>query len=291
MSIKMKFHKGIISSRRPHFEPETIDFFEHADIAIPYDDTIYNSSTDQEITGKGYWNSINLFARACKKSHGLTIGLNNLSNAIDAVWLMIGSNSTKCKYNFINPDDTDAAHRGSFFGGWTFGPTGATPNATNAYMNTHWDSLSKAAGNRLAFGLYRRTLATGGLSGTWDLNNPTRIYDMISSAAGQFQIGIQGGLLSAGPYTRSHSVKVDALGVKTFSHGAVQYTFGGTTYTPIAMPFYIGARNNNNVSINNYMDGEIGSYWISGAVEFTDQQMLDMNSAFDNLMLALGRAV
>lgn len=40
------------------------------------------------------------------------------------------------KYNLKDPQDTDAAFRLKIFGTWTFSPTGATPNGTNAYMDT-----------------------------------------------------------------------------------------------------------------------------------------------------------
>ena len=40
------------------------------------------------------------------------------------------------KYNLKDPQDTDAAFRLKIFGTWTFTPTGAKPNGTNAYMDT-----------------------------------------------------------------------------------------------------------------------------------------------------------
>jgi hypothetical protein len=39
------------------------------------------------------------------------------------------------KYNLKDPQDTDAAFRLKIFGTWTFTPTGAKPNGTNAYMD------------------------------------------------------------------------------------------------------------------------------------------------------------
>lgn len=43
------------------------------------------------------------------------------------------------KYNLKDPQDTDAAFRLKIFGTWTFSPTGATPNGTNAYMDTGYN--------------------------------------------------------------------------------------------------------------------------------------------------------
>jgi len=42
------------------------------------------------------------------------------------------------KYNWKDPQDTDAALRQSFTGGWTHGSTGSTPNGTTGYADTHF---------------------------------------------------------------------------------------------------------------------------------------------------------
>ena len=62
---------------------------------------------------------------------------NNLYNRIVAMYPMLGGNSAGCKFNAINPLDTNAAYRLTFNGGWTYSSSGATSNGINAYANTY----------------------------------------------------------------------------------------------------------------------------------------------------------
>jgi hypothetical protein len=55
---------------------------------------------------------------------------------MEAFYPMLGGNSDGCKFNGKNPVNTDAAYRLTFFGGWTFNPSGATSNGTTAYADT-----------------------------------------------------------------------------------------------------------------------------------------------------------
>ena len=61
---------------------------------------------------------------------------NGLYDKITAFYPMLGGNSDGCKFNAKNPLNTDAAYRLTFFGGWTFNPSGATSNGTTAYADT-----------------------------------------------------------------------------------------------------------------------------------------------------------
>lgn len=54
-----------------------------------------------------------------------------------AIYPFVGGSSVTCKYNLVNPQDTDAAGRLSFAGTWTFDANGATPNGSSGtYANT-----------------------------------------------------------------------------------------------------------------------------------------------------------
>lgn len=52
------------------------------------------------------------------------------------------------KYNLKDPQDTDAAFRLKIFGTWTFTPTGAKPNGTNAYMDTNFNPNVQLTSNQ-----------------------------------------------------------------------------------------------------------------------------------------------
>lgn len=70
------------------------------------------------------------------------------------------------KYNLKDPQDTDAAFRLKIFGSWTFTPTGAKPNGTNAYMDTTLNIKNVLPNtNNQHISFYSRTI--GGVAGTY----------------------------------------------------------------------------------------------------------------------------
>ncbi len=55
-----------------------------------------------------------------------------------ALYPFVGGNAQSCKFNLINPQDTNAAYRLTFAGTWTFDANGATPNgAAGTYAETY----------------------------------------------------------------------------------------------------------------------------------------------------------
>jgi hypothetical protein len=82
----------------------------------------------------------------------------NLLTEFYAAYPHVGGTSTSNMYNLVNPEDSDAAFRLSFNGGWTFASNGATPNGVNAYANTHLDpSLVLNETDLAAWGYYSKT--------------------------------------------------------------------------------------------------------------------------------------
>ncbi len=53
-----------------------------------------------------------------------------------AIYPFVGATATTHKWNLKDPQDTDAAFRLVFNGGWTHSADGADPNGTNAYADT-----------------------------------------------------------------------------------------------------------------------------------------------------------
>jgi len=64
------------------------------------------------------------------------------------------------KWNLKDPQDTNAAFRLVFNGGWTHSSTGATPNGTNGYADTFLNTDDVTTTGLWAFGAYVRTLPT-----------------------------------------------------------------------------------------------------------------------------------
>jgi hypothetical protein len=84
------------------------------------------------------------------------------SGDLIAYYPMVGGNSTKHSYNFMNT----ALYNLSFVGGWTHSATGALPNGTNAYANTGINASTVLTQNNSHLGFYSRTdtISTGRVS-------------------------------------------------------------------------------------------------------------------------------
>jgi len=98
--------------------------------AVAYDadaQAYFNANTT--ITSAADKNAINSFYLGLKSD--------GIYTKIKAMYLPIWGSATSCKWNLVNPLDTDAAFRLTFSTGWTFSSSGATPNGTSAYANTN----------------------------------------------------------------------------------------------------------------------------------------------------------
>jgi hypothetical protein len=87
------------------------------------------------ITNNQLWNGVD--------DYGIAIIGAGLFNPLFPIYLAIGGTAATHKINYTNPVDTDAAHRLTFFGGWTHDENGMTANGVNAYADTHFVPLAK----------------------------------------------------------------------------------------------------------------------------------------------------
>lgn len=81
--------------------------------------------------------------------NNLVIALKNQNMWVDmvAIYPMIGGTATTHKYNLKDPQDTDAAFRLSFAGGWTHNSSGAKPDGVSGtYANTFFVPQTHFAG-------------------------------------------------------------------------------------------------------------------------------------------------
>ena len=69
--------------------------------------------------------------------------------------------SSQFKYNLKDPRDLDAAFRLVFNGGWTHSSTGATPNGTNGYADTKFNTNTNQTVNNYCQSIYLRTSSMG----------------------------------------------------------------------------------------------------------------------------------
>lgn len=97
------------------------------------------------------------------------VAVNNLVNQLKSAGIwgnlnflypFVGGTSSSCKWNLINPQDTDAAYRMTFGGTMTFNDQGITGNATNAFGDTKIKPANIGGGqNNSFFAYYMKNIA------------------------------------------------------------------------------------------------------------------------------------
>ena len=101
----------------------------------------YGTLTTAWITATGETDTTILGALNTLESDLATYGL---TSKMKALYPFVGGTASKHKYNFMNAQDTDAAFRLVFNGGWTHSSTGALPNGTNGWADTKINSDATA---------------------------------------------------------------------------------------------------------------------------------------------------
>ena len=176
-----------------------------------------------------------------------------------AIWPMVGGTSTTTKYNLVDPQDTDAAFRMTWNGGWTFGASGAKGNASNTYGDTHFvmgtdlaDPQNVSMGHYtldtnaqvqayVNFGLSVRTTFTGAWAYFNDLGAGTNIgaFDPYGE---DYRVGIYTAVNSQG---LNWVDKESATSNKIYKNSTL--TASGSANTTSATlptyPLFLGARN------------------------------------------------
>jgi hypothetical protein len=99
----------------------------------------------------------------------------NLWDTFDAIYPMVGGNENAHKYNLKDPQDTNAAYRLNFVGGWTHNSSGSLPNGTNAYADTYYNLLSNltTSNGNLSYFSFTNTASSDRVEiGAIDLSGP-----------------------------------------------------------------------------------------------------------------------
>jgi hypothetical protein len=119
---------------------------------------IYLYST--QITGTTQVSAINTLINGLKA--------NNLWSKMKAVYPFVTDKSLQAdmaaqmKFNLVNPQDSDAAFRLAFSGGWTYSTNGAQPNGTNGYADTKLVPSTALTLNSTHLSFYSRTNQAAG---------------------------------------------------------------------------------------------------------------------------------
>ena len=124
-----------------------------------------------------------------------------------ALYPFVGGTASSHKFNLKDPQDTDAAFRLVFNGGWTHSSNGAQPNGTNGYADTKLIPLSVLTSVSGSFGIGLKTnieeskvdIGVNGTNAGW--------FRLYSRYAGNLTYWTYGdGYPSGIPYSNTNSI-------------------------------------------------------------------------------------
>ena len=128
-----------------------------------------------------------------------------------ALYPFVGGTATTHKYNLKDPQDTNAAFRLVFSGGWTHSANGAKPNGTNGYADTNFNPSSVLSLNNTHISIYSRTSLI--------VNNQRDLAVFISGSDPAISLGTNTGVFLSDQYSfntnRISASITDALGFYT----------------------------------------------------------------------------
>jgi hypothetical protein len=214
-----------------------------------------------QITGTTQVSAINTLINGLKA--------NNLWAKMKAVYPFVTDKTLQAdmaaqmKFNLVNPQDSDAAFRLAFSGGWTYSTNGAQPNGTNGFADTKFIPSTALTISSAHFSKYNRTndLVSNKVDGALSIDNLKIMQQNYS--AGNGIIGETASLMSYTPTdTRGlfTATRTSSSLSKVFRN-SVQISSSTSTIT--ALPdrtMYIGGRNDGPVSFYNSYQAAFASF-------------------------------
>lgn len=282
----------------PVWLPETTAYM--TAIGVPADGTVYYPSTIYERTGLQLWQAVEAFGQAVIPS--------GLFNPNHFILLHIGGTASTHKINYCNPSDPNAV---TWFGAWTFGPTGSKPNGINAVGVTNFTPSTSLTANSTHAGVYSRTnvqatmndlssiqAGAGGISGTTPVfhlyskvGDGRIVVDMnsVDVANGGRAQAVLAAEASLGTHFASRTANND---LRAYRRGVQKAINTNTHSTALpSLPCVLGA---------GYLDGTGGGYQTYSTREqafttiglgLTPAQVAAYDSAIEALQVALNRNV
>ena len=223
-----------------------------------------------------------------------------LTAKMKALYPMVGGTAAKHKYNFMDAQDTDAAYRLVFNGGWTHSSTGALPNGTNAYADTKLVPNGILSQNSAAIGTYLRggtpTSLNSGISiGCSDVGYNQALYLAYAYSAGAgFDFSRNNNNVGTSSATDNLSrgflqnYRSNSTNMKILKNNLTPLTNTNATSGVANVNMYIGASNNNNVT-EWYSDIEISFAFISDG--YNDTEAANFYTAVQAFQTTLSRQV
>jgi hypothetical protein len=209
-----------------------------------------------------------------------------------AVYPFVGGTATTHKWNLKDPQDTNAAFRLVFNGGWTHSSTGALPNGTNGYADTFLNTSTSLSLASASFGIYNRVAQTiAGGNGAIGSGSPTSFFHLFPKYANVLYGNVN--TVTGHQFTNTDDKKffqisrnsasvIDLLINTTLTTGS--FASGNI----ITANFYLGARNSN-PGVSYYGNPEFAFAYLGNGL--TTTEMTDFYTAVQAFNTTLSRQV
>ncbi len=210
-----------------------------------------------------------------------------------AIYPFIGGTALSHKWNLKNPIDSDGAFRLSFNGGWTHSPTGALPNGSTGYADSHFNPATNIGNNDGALGYYSRT-SNSTLAAEIGVYDGSNLFQMHCNYSGNFypNANTQSGYAESQSISGSsgffQATRTSNLTTSGQRNGTL-YNFASKPYGETNGTAFIGARRDTGGSAALFTDRECAFAYFGGGLTASDLDAF--NTIVNTYQTSLGRNV
>jgi hypothetical protein len=213
-----------------------------------------------------------------------------------AIYPFVGGTATTHKYNLKDPQDTNAAFRLVFNGGWTHSSNGAKPNGTNAFANTFLSPSGFLSLNNTSISYYsRENLSyTGSPIAVFSTGNGLLLLSpRTDPGVPTDNSGVNNTVTSTSPATRRDGLftasRIISTSFKVYRNSVIYRNSTITSTSLSTANLYVGARNNNNSTLSQY--SALQCAFASIGEGLTDTEAANLYTAVQAYQTTLGRQV
>ena len=226
----------------------------------------------------------------------LSLKANNLWTKMYAVYPFVGGTSGTHKYNLKDPQDTNAAYRLVFNGGFTHSSTGLLGNGVNSYANTNL-AMNVLPQSNASLTVYCRTNTTGNRVEMGIYYTTIGFYSLLCARlTNNFQTRLNSGAtdaLIANTDSRGffQVYRDDATNLKNKKGTATPTSFARSSVSSggFTFPYFIGDLNFNSSPLGYYTNREYS--FASLGEGYTDAEAANLYTIIQTFQTSLSRQV
>ena len=223
----------------------------------------------------------------------------NLTSKLFAAYLFIGGTASLHKWNAMNPVDSDAAYRLTFYGGITYDSNGIKGDGISGYADTHINNAIISQ-DSFAFGFYSMTNNTFDSIDMGSTIVTNFLYSVLTSVdSGDFTpFQALGSINNTSAYCINHNFgnssgmflvsRTSSTNVAMYRNGILGIAASKPSTAPSAVIFYLLARNANTTAANYSNRGHGFTFFGTG---LTDIDAANLSSIVNGYQTILGRNV